>query len=148
MTFLSGISSTSSLSALAKPFPKTSSTSPARAACCFAGLAMPTFSAAKAQMPIKNMRASQTGRAITPPLQIQFTSPNSIKTSISSRRGLSNLILLSTPLRHDVDVRSDLHLFEQLDDVRVVHAKTAVRDGAADRAGPVGPVNPVQGIAE
>jgi hypothetical protein len=30
--------------------------------------------------------------------------------------------------------------------VRVVHAKTAVRDGAADRAGSIGPVNPVQGF--
>ncbi len=48
--------------------------------------------------------------------------------------------------RHDVDVRSDLYLFVQLDDVRVVHAKTAVRDGAADRAGSIGPVNPVQGF--
>jgi class 3 adenylate cyclase len=44
---------------------------------------------------------------------------------------------------HDVDVRSDLHLFVQLDDVRVVHAKTAMRDGAADRAGPIGAVNSV-----
>jgi disulfide oxidoreductase YuzD len=46
-------------------------------------------------------------------------------------------------LLHDVDVRSDLHFFIQLDDVRIVHAKTAVRDGASDRAGPIGPVNPV-----
>jgi hypothetical protein len=47
--------------------------------------------------------------------------------SVSPRRkgGLSNL-------RHDIDVRSDLYFFVQLDDVRVVHAKAAMRDGAAD----------------
>jgi ABC-type lipoprotein export system ATPase subunit len=45
--------------------------------------------------------------------------------------------------RHDVDVRPDLHLFVQLDDVGVVHAETAMRDRAADRAGSIGPVYPV-----
>jgi hypothetical protein len=54
-----------------------------------------------------------------------------------------NLLCSSSLSLHDVDVRSDLYLFVQLDDVRVVHAKTAVRDCAADRAGPVGPMNPV-----
>ena len=37
-----------------------------------------------------------------------------------------------THSRHDVDVSSDLHFFVKLDDVRVVHTKTAMRDGAAD----------------
>jgi hypothetical protein len=35
-------------------------------------------------------------------------------------------------LRHDVDVRSDLYFFVQLDDVGVVHPETAMRDGAAN----------------
>jgi hypothetical protein len=40
-------------------------------------------------------------------------------------------------LRYDVDVCSDLYFFVQLDDVGVVHLETAMRDGAADRTGPV-----------
>jgi hypothetical protein len=116
---------------------------------------MPTFNAAKAQMPIKNMRASQSGLAITPPLQTQFTSPNSIKiqffrvateTSIGRARSSSPASahpfslpfprhrwrLQPIQLGHHVNVGSDLYFFVQFDDVRVVHAKTAMRNRAAD----------------
>jgi hypothetical protein len=44
-----------------------------KAACCFGGVATLIFSAAKAQIPTKNIRANQIGPAITPLLQTQFS---------------------------------------------------------------------------
>ena len=58
-------------------------------------------------------------------------------------KGFNPTIERTWTSRHHVDVRSNLYPFVQLDDVRVVHAKTTMRDGAADRARSIGPVNPV-----
>ena len=43
---------------------------------------------------------------------------------------------------------ANLNLLIELDDVRIVHAKTAMRDRTADRSGPVGAVDPVKGITK
>jgi len=49
---------------------------------------------------------------------------------------------------HNVNVGPDLNLFVKIDDMGVMHAKAPMRDGATDRAGSVGAMDPVKGVAK